>query len=387
MRILYISNSTSGGGAPTSLFNLLSVLNTKHEIAVVMPSDKGMLYDMTEKLGIKSYTAKPYCLDVWPKVFNPIKLIKRLYSLYLNQTEVRAYIGAVIDEFKPDIVHTNVGPLAIAVHECAKRGIPHVWHMREYQDKDFGMRFFPSKSIFRKMILQEGNYNLSITQDIFRHWNLRKGVDEVIYNGIRRSDTEVVPYVSQQPYFLYVARIEASKGLMTLLRAFRLYNKNGGTRRLLIVGKPCGLYSFWCKAYVRLTGLRKSVSFAGYRTDIYSLMTGAEAFVMTSLSEGFGLTTAEAMLNRCLVIARNTAGSKEQLDRGFALTGSEIGLRFDTYTQLASHLHSIESEKNASIFESMKVHAFNTVDELYTVGSYASKVEEFYNKVLRSSDL
>jgi glycosyltransferase involved in cell wall biosynthesis len=116
-------------------------------------------------------------------------------------------------------------------------------------------------------------------------------------------------------------------------------------------------------------------------------MTGAEAFVMTSLSEGFGLTTAEAMLNRCLVIARNTAGSKEQLDRGFALTGSEIGLRFDTYTQLASHLHSIESEKNASIFESMKVHAFNTVDELYTVGSYASKVEEFYNKVLRSSNL
>lgn len=387
MRILYISNSTSGGGAPTSLFNLLSVLNTKHEIAVVMPSDKGMLHDMTEKSGIRSYTAVPYRLDVWPKVLNPIKLIRRFYSLYLNKTEVRAYIGTVLDEFKPDIVHTNVGPLAIAVHECAKRGIPHVWHMREYQDKDFGMRFFPSKSAFRKMILQEGNYNLSITQDIFRHWNLREGLDEVIYNGIRRSDTEVLPYVCQQPYFLYAARIEPSKGLMTLLRAFRLYKEKGGTRRLLVVGKPCGLYSFWCKAYVRLTGLRKSVSFAGYRTDVYSLMAGAEAFVMTSLSEGFGLTTAEAMLNRCLVIARNTAGSKEQLDRGLALTGSEIGLRFDTFTQLAAHLSAVESKKNAPILKSMKVNAFKTVDELYTVGSYASKVEEFYHKVLESNRL
>lgn len=387
MRILYISNSTSGGGAPTSLSNLLSSLDKKHEIAVVMPSKKGMLYDMTQKLGIKTYAEQAYCLDVWPKVINPIKLVKRLYSLYLNQTKIRSYIGEILDDFRPDIVHTNVGPLAIAVQECTKRGIPHVWHMREYQDKDFGMRFFPSKAAFRKMIHQDGNYNLAITQDIFRHWNLREGLDEVIYNGIRRSEEAVVPYVSDKPYFLYAARIEPSKGLMTLLKAYRLYIKNGGTSRLLVVGKPCGLYSIFCKAYVRLAGLSDSVRFAGYRPDVYSLMAGAEAFVMTSLSEGFGLTTAEAMLNRCLVIARNTAGSKEQLDRGFELTGYEIGLRFYDFVQLAAYLHDVESKRNASTFESMKINAFRTVDELYTVEGYASKVEEFYNKVLSSRSL
>ena len=387
MRILYISNSTSGGGAPTSLSNLLSKLDKKHEIAVVMPSQTGMLYDITQKLAIKTYADQPYCLDVWPKVINPIKLVKRFYSLYLNQTRIRAYIGSILDEFKPDIVHTNVGPLAIAAEECAKRGIPHVWHMREYQDKDFGLRFFPSKSRFRKMIHQEGNYNLAITQDIFRHWNLREGLDEVIYNGIRRSEGEVVPYKTELSYFLYAARIEPSKGLMTLLKAFRLYKKKGGSSRLLVVGKPCGLYSILCKVYVRLAGLMDSVQFAGYRSDVYSLMAGADAFVMTSLSEGFGLTTAEAMLNKCLVIARNTAGSKEQLDRGLALTGSEVGLRFDTINQLADHLYDVESKRNASTFESMKMNAFKTVDELYTVEGYASNVEEFYNKVLSSPSL
>jgi hypothetical protein len=35
----------------------------------------------------------------------------------------------------------------------------------------------------------------------------------------------------------------------------------------------------------------------------------------------------------------------------------------------------------------MKVNAFKTVDELYTVDAYASKVEEFYNKVLDSRSL
>lgn len=387
MRILYISNSTSGGGAPTSLSNLLSALDKKHEIAVVMPSQTGMLYDITQKLAIKTYADQPYCLDVWPKVINPIKLVKRFYSLYLNQTRIRAYIGSILDEFKPDIVHTNVGPLAIAAQECAKRGIPHVWHMREYQDKDFGLRFFPSKSRFRKMIHQQGNYNLAITQDIFRHWNLREGLDEVIYNGIRRSEGEVVPYKTELSYFLYAARIEPSKGLMTLLKAFRLYKKKGGSNRLLVAGKPCGLYSILCKVYVRLAGLMDSVQFAGYRSDVYSLMAGADAFVMTSLSEGFGLTTAEAMLNKCLVIVRNTAGSKEQLDRGLALTGSEVGLRFDTINQLADHLYDVESKRNASTFESMKMNAYKTVDELYTVEGYASNVEEFYNKVLSSRDL
>ena len=68
MRILYISNSTSGGGAPTSLSNLLSALDKKHEIAVVMPSQTGMLYDITQKLAIKTYADQPYCLDVWPKI-------------------------------------------------------------------------------------------------------------------------------------------------------------------------------------------------------------------------------------------------------------------------------------------------------------------------------
>ena len=387
MRILYISNSTSGGGAPTSLLNLLTALRENNEIAVVMPSDRGMLYDMTQTIGIKAYAGRSYRLDVWPKVINPIKLIKRLYSLYLNQTEIRSYIADILDEFRPDIVHTNVGPLAIAVQECVKRGIPHVWHMREYQDKDFGLRFFPSKSAFRKMIHQEGNYNIAITQDIFRHWNLRETVDQVIYNGIRRSEDEVVPYVSDKPYFLYAARIEPSKGLMTLLMAFREYKKNGGTNRLLVVGKPCGLYALWCKAYVRLSSLRDSVQFAGYRSDVYSLMAGADAFVMTSLSEGFGLTTAEAMLNKCLVIARNTAGSKEQLDRGLEFTGSEIGLRFETCDQLADHLLHVESDRSASTFEVMKMNAFKTVDELYTVEGYASKVEEFYNKVLSSRSL
>ena len=54
-----------------------------------------------------------------------------------------------------------------------------------------------------------------------------------------------------------------------------------------------------------------NVKFLGIRKDIYSLMKNAMALVVSSPSEGFGFITVEAMLNGCLVIGRNTAGTKE----------------------------------------------------------------------------
>lgn len=40
------------------------------------------------------------------------------------------------------------------------------------------------------------------------------------------------------------------------------------------------------------------------------------ALIVPSPFEAFGLITAEAMFNKCLVIGRDTAGTKEQFDNG-----------------------------------------------------------------------
>ena len=223
MRILYISNSTGGGGAPASLYNLIEGLACRHKIGVVLPQASGDLYDKLQDLGVKIYDSVPYVLDIWPKTYNPFRFISKCIKLCKNRSSVRSYIGSIIDDFHPDIVHTNVGPLSIGVEETIKRGIPHVWHMREYQDKDFSMTFFPSRRAFINLIHSDNNHNISITQDIFRHWNLRTGKDIVVYNAIRRVPDKPVTESADKGYFLYVGRIEKSKGLMTLLKAFKQY--------------------------------------------------------------------------------------------------------------------------------------------------------------------
>lgn len=62
--------------------------------------------------------------------------------------------------------------------------------------------------------------------------------------------------------------------------------------------------------------IASQVVFLGMRKDIYSLMKDAMALIVPSYWEGFGFITTEAMFNGCLVIGRNTSGTKEQFDNG-----------------------------------------------------------------------
>lgn len=382
MRILYISNSTGGGGAPASLYNLIEGLACRHKIGVVLPQASGDLYDKLQDLGVKIYDSVPYVLDIWPKTYNPFRFISKCIKLCKNRSSVRSYIGSIIDDFHPDIVHTNVGPLSIGVEETIKRGIPHVWHMREYQDKDFSMTFFPSRRAFINLIHSDNNHNISITQDIFRHWNLRTGKDIVVYNAIRRVPDKPVTESADKGYFLYVGRIEKSKGLMTLLKAFKQYKMLRGANNLLVAGRPCGFYALWCKLYVMLFGLSSSVDFLGPRNDVHSLMAAADAFVMTSYSEGFGLTTAEAMINRCVVIGRDTAGTKEQFDRGVEVTGSEIALRFNDGQELLACLEYVSDAKHLPELQALKTRAESVASTSYTAERYVMEIENYYKSIL-----
>jgi len=89
----------------------------------------------------------------------------------------------------------------------------------------------------------------------------------------------------------------------------------------------------------------------------------------------------EAMFNRCLVIAHDTAGSKEQLDNGVQLTGREIALRFRTVDQLARHLLDVSSSM-PDTYEEMTERSFLVVNQLYTTESTSNQVFQFYSEIL-----
>lgn len=378
MRILYISNNSSTGGAPAALLNLVREMSRSHDVAVMMPDPDGPLYQEMESLGVRCYTSCKYSLSIWPRVINPFKMVRRLDALRRNHTVVNDYVGQVLDEFKPDIVHTNVGPLDIADGPCRERGIPHVWHLREYQDLDFGMKYHPGGAeAFRRLVSDKNNHCISITSGVESHW--KPGGDSVvIYDGVDMPPYDEVP--DRDPYFLYAARIERGKGLMNLLKAYRIYLDNGGTYRLMVAGRPCGTYAYMCRLYVRLHRMGSKVSFLGNRNDVGDLMRRAAAFVVSSRFEGFGFTTVEAMYNRCIVLGNDTAGTREQFDNGLRLKGREIGFRYTSVSELSELLTRVT--ESGETFDKMREDAYDVVTSMYSVARYASQVEAYYKRIL-----
>lgn len=375
MRILYISNSTKISGAPAVLLNLIQAMNDRHEIAVILPDTDGPLYYKLREIGVKCYADMPYALTVWPRVVNPLKMFRRLRSLISGLPSVRRYIGKVIDDFKPDIVHLNVGPLDLSLDECLARGIPHIWHQREFQS---GMTFWPSERKFRRKILKEGNWNIAITRCVADYWNLRD-CDGVIYDGVQMAQDVNPGYIGDR-YFLFVGRVERNKGLMELLRAFRRYRRSGGDAVLKVAGRSSAMYGLLCRSYIRLHSLNPYVEFLGPCDDVLQLMRGALALVVASRTEGFGLTAVEAMSQGCVVIGNDTTGMKEQFDKGKELTGDEIGFRYRGVSELTRALELVSSENMD--FSAIRERARQVVFNEYPVSKMVGNVEEFYLKIL-----
>ena len=127
-----------------------------------------------------------------------------------------------------------------------------------------------------------------------------------------------------------------------------------------------------------MLGIKDSVVFLGEITNVYEWMARARTLVVPSRFEGFGFITAEAMLNGCFVVGRNTAGTKEQFDKCLESTGMECGFRFmDEDGLYDGLLYAVEHDTSKQCRLAQSV-----VMENYSLEKHCAKVEDYYKRVL-----
>lgn len=380
MKILFVASSCGWGGGSAALFNLIKGLkDSGHKPMVLFPNGKAKRFcEELDQIEI-NYSFSDYGLTIYPHTRNPLKYIVRLCRVIIQQKRAQRKVYELIKYFKPDIVHTNVGPLDIALTPCQKCHVPHVWHLREYQDKDFGMVFMPSKSSFIRRIHQNGNYNIAITKGVFSYWRLVPARDMVIYDGVFSENYEAVR-CPKEDIILFVGRIEKAKGVCDLFKPFSKFLKLHPHYKLIIAGnyQEGSEYYQQCLRLIIQLGIIKSVIFLGEITNVYDWMAKSKALVVPSHFEGFGFITAEAMLNECFVVGRNTAGTKDQFDKCLELTGMECGFRFmDEDGLYDGLLYAVEHDTSKQCRLAKSV-----VMENYSLEKYCAKVEDYYKKVL-----
>jgi glycosyltransferase involved in cell wall biosynthesis len=341
-----------------------------HEAVVVAPGDNPEFVRKVRELSFIHYSipvvlsrlkhdecGRWRCVDLY-------RLFKRKHSSYCR-------LFSVVNKEQPDIIHTNIG----AVQEgffCAKRmGIPHVWHLREYQDKDFQWRIQPSRSIL-KMLLRH-SYTISITHDIQESFGLYGEKHRHIYSGVFPA-AQVAMDFPKEKYFLCASRISPEKGYEEVIRTFARFHETHPDFSLIILGCGKPHYVNRLKEYCAHVNGGESVIFLGFQENVLPYMRKATALIVGSYYEGMGRMTAEAAFCGCLVIGRNTGGTKEIL----MATG---GYLFDHEEKLLSQMNEMALMPD-ELYKKVVLHAQKQAVRLFSEERYVSSVEQFYQKII-----
>ena len=114
--------------------------------------------------------------------------------------------------------------------------------------------------------------------------------------------------------WLAVGRLDVQKDYPNLLRAFTQVAQEREEAVLLIAGD--GPLRPAMENLAHEMGLGERVRFLGIRRDVPALMNAADAFVLSSAWEGFGLVIAEALACKLPVVVSDSGGPREVVDNG-----------------------------------------------------------------------
>lgn len=389
-RILFVVSASFRGGATVSFVNLVrELMKNGVDMRVVTP-ERGYLCDVLDRYQIP-YDILPVRQIIYPMlrrdnnfVKDALLYIPRIIKMSLQNILAVRGIKRIAARFRPDIIHSNVSVINAGFLAARSLGIPHVWHVREYVDLDFSLRPFPSNALFHQR-LREESYTIAITAGVMKHHGLWEHAT-VIYNGIEndintRADN-ILPRNARDERFIFAGAVTEGKGVGDMLKAFALYRMRGGSASLKIMGRvsPQDLRQY--RQECRRLGIEDAVELAGPSDRVREEMHHALAIIVPSKCEAFGRITAEAMLSGCLVIGRDTGGTREQFERGEELCGSDIGLKFSDDTSMSEAMLAA-SGMSEDEYDKITCNAREVAKRLYSTEKNGRLTLDFYRRILR----
>ena len=217
---------------------------------------------------------------------------------------------------------------------------------------------------FGKIYSYYFKFNLGVT---LRH------TDMILYNSEQtKDDTEMyfpkakkIPscnaYIISNPltryvppkdenYFLYVGNMEKRKGVDILVKAYRRYREEGGTRPLILAGKmqEDDIEQLLETALTEVEGL----TYLGYvsHTTRYDLYNNCSCFVFPSMAEGFGMPILEVMKHNKPILASNLKIFDEVVGdcvERFSLAGDDD----DKVISLVNGMKNIDKKINSGLVD------------------------------------
>jgi glycosyltransferase involved in cell wall biosynthesis len=168
------------------------------------------------------------------------------------------------------------------------------------------------------------------------------GVDEIFRKDIKSDIINSVKtkYSITKPYLFFLGVWRNHKNVEGLVRAFGVLKRKYNLPHQLVLGGREDLHYTKVKEEIEASEFKKDIIATGFIADddLPALYAGAEAFVLPSFIEGFGLIAIEAQSCGCPVASTNTSSMPEVL--------GDSAIYFDPSDadQMAEQMHRILSE-------------------------------------------
>lgn len=377
MHVMYVIDSLYGGGAETSLLEVLPGLAScgVRTSIVTLLADDGVFEDRLKVLGVTHVRLARH---------DPLGMMLGLRKLICSE--------------RPHLVHTTLLFSNLAGRIAARTA--HTPVVTTLANQDYGPEHRANSRYGPWSVRAAHAVDLAtaplttrfhaISADVAAVMSRRLRIPanriQIVYRGRdpyrlgvpsldRRLRTRAALSIDAgTPVVLSVGRLDLQKGVETTIDAFRRLLTRMPDAVLLIAGRPGN-----AEAVVRAETLRTpSVRLLGHRTDIPDLMCAADVLSFPSRWEGLGGTLIEAMALRLAVVASDISQIAETIGHvGWPLVRPNDG------RALADELLSVlqggaenEAKKDAG------QRRFRT---MYTAEAAAKGMAEFYQGVLRNA--
>ncbi|MFW8600787.1 glycosyltransferase [Desulfobacterota bacterium M19] len=303
LKILHAIDTPGPGGAETVFYDLITGIAPDRFYSIPVLPSTGWLYD--------KLTNKNFYPQIVPSrgSFN----LKYLFDL-VNLIKVN----------KIDIIHSHLFGSNVY---CSLAGMitktPVVATFHGFVDSDKNDRLLKLKFI---LINQGATAIIFVSKHLMKFFIDRLGANaaksHVIYNGVdttlfkpgkNKTLKQDLGLATNDIIVGSIGNIRPAKGYDILLKAAAIVKQQRHNIKFVIAGEGSGCLYNELVALRKKLQLEDTVFFLGFRNDTTELLHNFDYFLLSSSSEGFSISTVEAMACGVPIIATKSGGPEEIL--------------------------------------------------------------------------
>lgn len=349
MKVLHVLNTGKYSGAENVVITLIHALEGEVECAYTSPN--GPIREILKEENIKYYSVSTPTINT--------KDLKK-----------------IINDFKPDIVHTH--DFNAGVRTCfTKTNVPVINHLHNNTP---WLRIFCLKSIayfvsclYYKKILTVSNS----VMDEFIFGNIVKKKSLVVGNPIDlfkiKENANQKNNMQEPSDIIFLGRLSLQKNPMFFLDIMTELVEKMNDLRIAMVGS--GELRNEVEDKIRELKLEKNIKLYGFQKNPYPLLAQAKVMCMPSKWEGFGLAAVEALTLGIPVVAADVGGLS-------TIVRDSCGKLCEKKEEYVSEILKLLNEPD---YYKQKVNgALERATELENLQTYSDRIYAEYCNVLKN---